>query len=146
MRRRVGWLAALAIAISGCGGESLPLVSVKGVVTFGGGDCPAPGNVTFQPLEVAAGLPHRPASAKFGTDGRFEATSFRPGDGLVPGSYKVSITCYTGLPDPSSKDPFGDINEVPSDYAPEVLVVEADSDPVVQNYDVPLKKGRKPIR
>ena len=115
----------LAIVASGCGrGNRLPLVSVSGKVTFAGGPCPAAGNVTFTPIEVEPGLPRRPGSATFYTDGAFVVNSFQKGDGLVPGRYSVKITCDSGLPDPRSPDPWGDVSYVAKDYQPPELVVK----------------------
>lgn len=116
------------------------MVPVSGRVTFHGGPCPAKGSVTFMPVEISEGLPRRPGVGQFDVDGAFSVTSFQPGDGLIPGRYEVQITCYSGLPDPSSRDPFGDINFVPNDYHPDELTVAADSGPTVVNYDVPPKK------
>jgi hypothetical protein len=143
-RGKASWrLAAVgcALAAGGCDDSRLPLVPVSGVVTFDGGPCPGQGQVTFQPAEVEPGLPRRPAAGKFDRDGRYEATSFEPGDGLTPGRYKVVITCYSGLPDPASSDPFGDINRVPADFQPEELVVAQGSDPIERNFDVPPKRN-----
>jgi hypothetical protein len=113
---------------------------VGGRVTFDGGPCPAPGNVTFTPIVVEAGLPRRPASGSFQTDGEFTVTSFNEGDGLVPGRYRVTVTCFSGLPDPTSPDPWGDVSYVPKNYKPPELLVESASDPIEVSYDVPLKK------
>ena len=44
--------------------------------------------------EPAAGMPIRPAWARFSTAGEFRPTSFSPGDGLVPGRYRVSIEAW----------------------------------------------------
>jgi hypothetical protein len=93
------------------------------------------------PKEVAAGMPRRPGVGKFTADGEFVVTSFNEGDGLVPGTYGVGITCYEGLPDPKSADPFGEINFVPGDFKPADLVVAVDSDPLEINFDVPAKKS-----
>ena len=109
-------------------------------MTFAGGPCPAPGNVTFTPIEVDAGLPRRPGSGLFKTDGQLVVSSFNEGDGLVPGRYKVTITCYSGLPDPRSKDPWGDVSYVPKTYQPPELLVKADGGPVEVSYNVPPKK------
>ena len=145
-RTSPGWWAAIGVTlmfVGGCGrGHGLPMVPVSGRVTFAGGPCPAAGNVTFTPVEVASGLPRRPGSATFYTDGEFAVTSFRKGDGLIPGRYEVAITCYSGLPDPWSRDPWGDVSYVPSDFRPQELVVEAESDPIELNYDVPPKKKK----
>jgi hypothetical protein len=133
--------AALLTVASGCGGSDLPLVPVSGKVTFSGGPCPAPGNVTFTPLEVSAGLPRRPAAGAFNTEGSFEVTSFRPGDGLLPGRYRVTVTCYSGLPNPTSPDPWGDVSYVQKGFEPPELIVEDGSDPIEMNLDVPLKQA-----
>jgi hypothetical protein len=129
------------VVLGGCKrGNGLPMVPVSGKVTFAGGTCPAPGNVTFTPIEVDAGLPRRPGSGLFKTDGQLVVSSFSEGDGLVPGRYKVTITCYSGLPDPRSKDPWGDVSYVPRTYQPPELLVKADGGPVEVSYDVPPKK------
>jgi hypothetical protein len=145
-RRRPVWLAAvlLAGATVGCGsGNGLPVVPVSGKITFAGGPCPGPGNVTFNPLEVEPGLPRRPGSATFFQDGAFVVTSFQKGDGLVPGRYEVKITCDSGLPDPRSPDPWGDVTYIDKDYQPPELVVAAGSAPIEVNYDVTPKKKTK---
>ncbi len=129
------------IALVGCGRDNgLQIVPVSGKVTFAGGPCPAAGTVTFTPLEVAAGLPRRPASGTFHEDGTFFVTSFKKGDGLIPGRYKVTVSCDSGLPDPRSPDPWGDVSYVAKGYEPPELVVEAGSDPIEVNYDVTPKK------
>lgn len=140
---RTAWLLLGGLAVgtlAGCGGNDLPLVPVSGTVTFDGGPCPAVGNVNFTPIEVAPGLPKRPGSGRFREDGKFVVTSFKEGDGLLPGRYRVAITCFSGLPDRSSPDPFGAVSYVPDDYRPVELVVEEGDDPITVNYDVPPKK------
>jgi hypothetical protein len=134
-------VAVMALAAQGCsGGNQLPLVPVSGRVTFAGGPCPAAGNVTFVPVEGTPGLPRRPGAAKFETDGEFTVTSFAEGDGLLPGKYRVSITCYSGLPDPTSPDPFGDVSYVPNGFELPELIVQAESEPVELTYNVPPKR------
>jgi hypothetical protein len=143
---RSRWLLAVGISmlgVHGCTRNELPLVPVRGLVRFAGGPCPAQGNVTFAPIEVEAGLPRRPGSAAFQTDGQFAVTSFQKDDGLLPGRYKVSVTCYSGLPDPTSSDPWGDVSYVPNDYQPQELIVKRDSDPIELTYDVPTKKKNR---
>ncbi len=131
---------AMLIACLGCGTERLPTVPVRGKVTFGGGPCPAEGTITFTPVSVEEGLPRRPGTAEFRTDGRFAATSFTPGDGLLPGRYRANISCWQG--EPSSYDPssFDRLNYVPKNYDPEEFVVEPSGDAVTLTLDVPLKK------
>ena len=122
----------------GCGSDrNLPLVPVSGVVTFSGGPPPTGGTVIFSQLAGTGikGLPNRPGRAKFGADGTFTATTFEPGDGLLPGKYQVSIECADGIPQ------FGvdwdTISFVPSTYQPPELVVEEGKGPIEVSYDVP---------
>jgi hypothetical protein len=133
-------IGIMMLGVLGCGRGGLPTVPVRGQVKFVGGPCPAPGNVTFTPVEVEPGLPRRPGSATFHADGQFAITSFQKEDGLLPGRYKVSITCLSGMPDPSKPDPWSDVSYVPSSYQPPELVVARDSDPIELTYDVPAKK------
>ena len=91
------WLAATVAA--GCGEDS-GLVPVYGTVTIEGEKMPGPGDLTFVPTVVAEGFPRRPATAEFADDGRYRAQSFRPGDGLYPGTYQVSVACWAVPPTP----------------------------------------------
>jgi len=93
-------VACLAILAAGCGGggRGVELVRVAGRLTCDGGSMPAAGQVLFVPRQVPGGAtpgrPLRPASATFATDGAFRATSWTPGDGLVPGTYAVVVDCW----------------------------------------------------
>ncbi|MBN1393698.1 MAG: hypothetical protein JW959_01520 [Pirellulales bacterium] len=90
------------------------VVPVEGRITYGGGPWPKPGVVYFLPVESAAGSSLRPAWAKFDTNGRFFATSFREGDGLVPGKYLASVECWEKPP--SMSDPTPPVNLVPERF------------------------------
>jgi hypothetical protein len=133
-------LVGLSCAVVGCGDSGLPLVQVHGTVTFAGGPPPKPGNVTFTPIAVEAGLPNRPGSAVFDTDGRFQVTSFRENDGLVPGTYHANVSCWMGAPSSSDPSSFERLNYVPSGFKSAPIVVKADADSVEVKIDVPKKK------
>jgi len=121
--------------VSGCGGGRVETVPVRGRVTFDGRACPAAGTVAFLPLEPAEGYPMRPATGKFDTDGYFSVTSYRSGDGLVPGRYRVRILCWK---EPPEEEGAGGVNYVPDGYQAEELVIEPGADgPVEVAYDVP---------
>jgi hypothetical protein len=90
-------------ALAGCGHSGPKLVPVSGRITFAGGTWPNAGALYFTPVEAAAGFPMRPGSADFGTDGNFTVTSFKPGDGLVPGRYHIGIQCWSTAPVMGSK-------------------------------------------
>jgi hypothetical protein len=129
------------LLVTGCGGSGLPLTKVTGRVTFNGGPPPAEGLITFAivPGTGAEGLPYRPGNAPFGKDGEFEVTSFAQGDGLLPGTYNVKITCLSG---PPSAGPLEKLSYVPLDWVPEQLVIKGDEEPLAVEYDVPPKKPR----
>ncbi len=70
----------------GCGDSSPPVYKVTGTVTFN--DAPLPtGTVLFVPK---AGGPT--AQGEIGPDGKYTLTTFRSGDGAVPGMHSVMVT------------------------------------------------------
>lgn len=84
---RAGGLLALAGLAAGCGGPSP--VKVSGVLTIGGK--PAEGvSVSFQPEDGRG----KQAYANTAADGTFELTTVNPGDGAMPGSYRVVVTYH----------------------------------------------------
>ena len=94
--RSVGtsWLI-LCLALAGCGGTQHPAtLAVSGRVTLGGGEWPVAGRMYFNSLEPAAGFPRHPGMAEFAADGRFTASTWGHGDGLMPGRYKVGVECW----------------------------------------------------
>lgn len=130
---------ACLLATSGCGGHGMPLVKVNGKVTFNGGPPPKPGMVVFTPVPGTGveGLPLRPATAPFDEGGRFSASSFDRGDGLLPGRYQVRVKCVDGVPDKQRS--YEDISLVPAGWSPEDLSIEEGQGAVTLNYDVPPK-------
>lgn len=127
------------LLIGGCGSDRPITVPVSGHITFGGGACPAEGTIVFSPIAVEKGLPRRPGTARFQPDGAFTVTSFHEGDGLIPGHYRPIVSCWKGEPrneDPSS---FERLNNVPSNYKPEEVVVAPSDNAVVVKLDVPKK-------
>jgi hypothetical protein len=109
-------------------------------VTFNGGPPPAPGTINFvlRPGTGLSGLPNRPGTASFDKDGRFEVSSYKKGDGLVPGTYTAAIICLVGTPSEGNPQSFIDLNAAPQDFNPEV-VVEKGGKPMQVTFDVPPK-------
>ncbi len=139
------WFTVVSVtALAGCDYDPLKKVHVHGTVTFDGGTCPGAGRITFSPVEIAAGLPRRPASGKFQEDGKYEAMSFRPGDGLIPGKYSVGVACFdpSKLSGAPSDDEFRKASLVGKSFQPLELVVEPGSDSVEFNIDVPLRLNK----
>ena len=98
-------LGALCLLSAGCGHSGPAMVCVEGKVTYGGGPWPKSGMIYFAPKEAASGLPLRPARAEFDANGEFRVTSFRPGDGLVPGRYGAAVECWKVPPSMGSSVP-----------------------------------------
>ena len=94
LARRLLWLTVL-LCISGCGRSDRPqTVPVRGVITFGGGTWPKPGRIIFTCVDPEAGYPLHPGTAEFNEYGEFVATTFERGDGLVPGTFRLSVECW----------------------------------------------------
>ena len=127
---------AICLLLVGCEKKGPLTVPVHGTVTFNGGPCPRDGRVIFAPVAAAEGMPLRPGSGGFDVDGKFEVMSFVPGDGLIPGTYRVRIQCWKQLPG----DLKPGVSYVPEDYEPEQLVIEASRREAIEvAYDVPAK-------
>ena len=86
------------LMLVGCGGRDLEQVPVSGKVTLDGGAMPGPGTLFFTPVTPAGDAPLRPGTARFEADGSYQAGSFDPGDGLVPGTYNVAVHCWEVSP------------------------------------------------
>jgi hypothetical protein len=100
-------LAIAVLAIGGCPGKGPKMVKVTGVVKFKDGTplpTVQPGGaavITFVPADMgdepqseAKGdkeRVHKGASGKIKPDGSFELTTVKPGDGVIPGRYKVIV-------------------------------------------------------
>jgi hypothetical protein len=84
-------LPGLALALlTGCGESGPATVPVRGVVTYNGTPLPK-GSVVFAPVDPSK---CKGGTAAIGRDGRFRAATTKPGDGLMPGEYKVAVTSY----------------------------------------------------
>jgi len=134
------WLTALScLAIAGCGGSAPEIVPTQGKVTLDGGEWPKPGYINFTPLKPAEGLPSRPGWGKFDTDGVFTVTTRKPGDGLIPGTYRVIVECWEIEPS-DTRPGLSYIAKRFSTPAPggleELVIKPGTRGPVVLNYDV----------
>jgi len=87
------WLAPLLFSLSsvaGCG-NSQATFPVRGQVVYSdGSSLPTTGQVIFESVDLD---PPLEAKGFFGTDGNFELTKFKGGNGVVAGDYKVAVMC-----------------------------------------------------
>jgi hypothetical protein len=129
-------VVAALLGVAGCGNER-SMVPVSGKVTYGGGEWPQAGTIGFTPTSAGDGSISRAGSANFGKDGSFVVGSYKPRDGLLPGVYRVKVSSV----DPSNfTKSVAELDIVPKDFQVDDLVVEAGSDPIELNLDVPKKE------
>jgi hypothetical protein len=86
-------LGGACLLATGCGSNSPKTLEVSGKVTWQGQPLPD-GAIAFTPVNG----PSRPAVGKIGADGAYRLSSFRPGDGAMPGEYRVTVESYTSWP------------------------------------------------
>ena len=128
------------ICFAGCGKSNSLTKQVRGQLSFEGAAPPAEGQVTFAPIESAPNFPTRPASGDFDKTGAFTLTTFAPGDGVIPGKYRVNINCWREPPTLKTKL---SANYVPADFKFEVTVDQNAEEPVELRIDVPkIQRGR----
>jgi hypothetical protein len=93
--RRNTWcgLALIGVSIAGCSDEQWaavikdPAFSVKGKVLLPGGQPLTAGRIEFVPSKE----PGRLAYGAIAADGTFTLQTRQPGDGAIPGDYKIRI-------------------------------------------------------
>ena len=137
--RRAAALAAslLLFAASGCGSR---LANVKGTVTLADGRPMTKGMVIF---ETGDGPETVMARGAIAPDGTFEMSTFRPGDGVPPGKYKVLINPLdlSDVPDEKKNLPF-DVKYLK--FATSGLEYEVKAGP--NDFPIKLDRGHKPAR
>lgn len=120
MKNNVSKLVALVgvfmlVACAGCGGR----VQVKGTVKFSDGTPLSYGTVNFTNDTTMC-------KGQIEKDGSFTMRTFKPGDGVPPGTYKVYITDTLQFGESGAKVKTGDVemeligkssNTVPYEYA-----------------------------
>ena len=100
--RSAGLAAASAfLCLAGCGESAGPVdrertVPVTGTVTYNGTPV-ADASVSLVPeTPVGEAASKKGAFGKTDASGKFTLTTFEPGDGAVPGNYKVTVRKYEG--------------------------------------------------
>jgi hypothetical protein len=111
---------------------------VTGVVTIDGGPPPGPGKLFFNPVQAAAGATFRPATGSFDATGHFEASTFKPGDGLPPGTYGIAVKCWEVPPTMGGPPAKSNIAEKYASSATSglELVVKPGAESIAVEYDL----------
>lgn len=95
---------ALCMSSTGCGSSKYPkTVSISGKVTWQGKPL-AGGSIAFIPVNAGENGTNRPAGGQIGPDGVYQLSSFRSGDGVMPGEYGVTVESYTSWPTHNEPD------------------------------------------
>jgi hypothetical protein len=98
MRRRTSWAhwigaPVVICAVLGCGDSGrVPVYPVQGKVTFNNRPLVGGGSIAFVPLGNQAG---KTAGGEITADGKYELTTYGPGDGSMTGEFRVVITQVT---------------------------------------------------
>ena len=137
-------LAIVVLGTSGCGNSSPKTIRVTGSVTFDG-KAMTKGKVTFLPIREGDGELNRPAIGTIKPDGTYELSTFKPGDGAIPGKYKVTVVDET-VPDPEEVTKGATAtSSIPGGYAsPATSGLTADVTDGSGKFDFELKTGGVP--
>lgn len=76
--------------VVGCGSGPPKTVKVAGTIEFDGQPLTT-GRITFVPQAVGEGENNRPATGVIDAQGHYELSTFKPGDGALPGKYLVAV-------------------------------------------------------
>ena len=78
--------------------------------------------------------------AKFGTDGAYAATTYEPGDGLLPGKYKVAVECYETPPNMEGKPVKSRINKKYLNGETSGLAIEVEPNSKPMAFDITIEE------
>lgn len=130
-------LGPACFVLCGCGEPGTPTIQVKGLITIDGKAPPTSGKIYFAPIEAAEGLPKRAASGEFDAEGKFILTTFKPGDGVIPGKYRVNVDCWREPPTLKTK---WSANYIPPDFNQEIEIKVDAEEPFEIKIEAPIQK------
>jgi hypothetical protein len=80
----------IVICALGCNKTSYEIVKVQGTVSYKGQPL-TKGDISFIPIQVEEGAMRRMGVSAINEKGEYVINSFKPGDGVIPGEYKIII-------------------------------------------------------
>ena len=129
MLRFLSPLFLLTSILMGCGDSPVDMVSVSGTAAFEDGSVPQGEvvQVVFEPASDGPQAIKKAASGDIGPDGHFELMTRRPGDGVIPGKYKVFFIAHKTMmgQEPLLPPRFNSADQTPF----EVTVEDGDNEP-----------------
>jgi hypothetical protein len=116
---------AIASAAAGCGSsDNVTVYPVKGKIAFNGKPMVGGGSISLVPT---GNQPGAAAGGEIKEDGTFELTTYKPGDGSMPGEFRVVITQVVFREPGNSEDgqaptaaappPVAEIDRIPEIYS-----------------------------
>src|SRR5687767_2466277 len=93
----IGTLILLVAGIVACGSGAPTTIKVTGVGDVDGRPLTT-GRITFLPQAVGAGESNRPATGTINEQGQYELSTFKQGDGALPGKYQVAVISNSSEP------------------------------------------------
>jgi hypothetical protein len=125
MRLAIRWCFGLALAALaiGCGSaDNIKVFPVKGTVKFEGQPMKGGGSIAFYPTGGQTGAT---PGGEIKEDGTYELMTYKPGDGSMPGDFRVVIYQVTvkepiASPDGSAPTPVEGPNVPPQDQIPPI--------------------------
>jgi predicted small lipoprotein YifL len=136
---RAAVVAAAAVGLVGCGKSGPTRIPVSGRVTVDGQKVPGPGFIYFNPTGEGKEEVSRPATAEFDADGNYEAKTFEPGDGLLPGKYVLRVDCWKQGPNMDGKPVVSFIAQKYQNAAKSELSLSVPSDSRPITFAIDLK-------
>ena len=116
----IHFLVFFLIIATGCSNKTQP-VPTSGRVTIDGAPVGAnnyttrPAKISFLPIKSREGITLHPAMSLLDREGKYKLSTFKAGDGVLPGEYNVVIISL--LSGPSIADPNApEILEIPKYY------------------------------
>lgn len=93
----VWMLFGVLVCGAGCGSGAPKTVNVSGTVEFDGQPL-TKGTISFVPQAVGENEQNRPATGTIDDKGHYVLSTFKPGDGALPGKYLVAIVSNSNEP------------------------------------------------
>jgi len=138
---RMALLLILILLAVGCGPDGPKTITVRGKVTLDKGKVHGPGFIYFNTDGTGKETTSRPGTAEFDAEGNYEAKTFKPGDGLLPGKYVLRVDCYKTAPNMEGKPV---VSHIPAKYQDAAksgleLDVSSSSGPIAFDIDLSSK-------
>lgn len=137
-RYSIALLTVLILQV-GCGSNTPKCIPVSGKVTLDGARVPGPGFIYFNLGEPEQTGLARPGTAEFDAEGNYQATTFKPRDGLMPGKYVLRVDCWKTPPNMEGKPVVSFLPQKYQDAAKSGLALTVEPEAKSKTFNIDLK-------